>query len=582
MLFVSMYSKVIFSITVLATIALFVPSAFGHGIGGDQAPPISFEGMEVTVRTQLTPADITVGDVDDINMQVRLLDLLTDTDLNKVTYRIEVWRAGDLLARSLFYDKDGRLDVEIRPNTECDQDQLWRCTVIGGSDDPSSPGAKSVQGEQCTDDNLDTCARPTITGPLLEKGGLYNIRIDIEGATSPQSLVAEKLSYQTFVSIAQEQDFIIQTANAEEIPVLVKTYYDEVDNFEYDQDTNAISFDMPFDWTPDYVDTVQVVHEEVRVPKSFLPYAEGTQFKGYVNGIELGHRALLNDPYTYTDQNVIHFLVTKSELNRINEILGPTNYDSGIMQLEMVPLDKPSKSTIEFSLVDLETFEEDVPAKVRLSWDSALGAGQEIPFEFALLTSDDELLKDVRYGYRVIDELENILIRNIGTDEDNRGILSTEGVDVQNILIPDQGITRIDVWIYGTGIDYDTTYQGIGSGLIEIGSGTKSVTTTPSVTTPTSPSVTPANTAIPAWVKGNADLWVKGNIDDATFISAIQFLISQDVIQIPPTTPTQNSGSTAIPEWVKSNAGWWADGTIGDTEFISAIQFLIQQGIISI
>ena len=39
-------------------------------------------------------------------------------------------------------------------------------------------------------------------------------------------------------------------------------------------------FDMPFDWSPDYVDLVQVVHEEVRVPKTFTPYAEGKQFKG--------------------------------------------------------------------------------------------------------------------------------------------------------------------------------------------------------------------------------------------------------------------------------------------------------------
>ena len=88
------------------------------------------------------------------------------------------------------------------------------------------------------------------------------------------------------------------------------------------------------------------------------------------------------------------------------------------------------------------------------------------------------------------------------------------------------------------------------------------------------------STAIPEWVKSNAGWWADGTIGDTEFISAIQFLISQDVIQIPPTTPTQNSGSTAIPEWVKSNAGWWADGTIGDTEFISAIQFLISQGII--
>ncbi len=31
---------------------------------GDQAPPISFGDMEVTVRTQLSPSDITVGEIE--------------------------------------------------------------------------------------------------------------------------------------------------------------------------------------------------------------------------------------------------------------------------------------------------------------------------------------------------------------------------------------------------------------------------------------------------------------------------------------------------------------------------------------
>ena len=162
---------------------------------------------------------------------------------------------------------------------------------------------------------------PQLLDQSSEKGGLYQIRVDIEAATSPKSILAELLSYDTFVSIAQDQDFMIQTANAE-IPVIVKTYYDDVDNFQFDESDNSISFDMPFDWSPDYVDLVQVVHEEVRVPKTFAPYAEGKQFKGYVNGIEVDQRALLNDPYSYDDTNVVHFLITNQELQRINETLG--------------------------------------------------------------------------------------------------------------------------------------------------------------------------------------------------------------------------------------------------------------------
>ena len=59
------------------TVPALLPDVFGHGLGGDQAEPISFEGMEVTVRTDLTPSDITVEDIDDVNMK-RLIPYLID------------------------------------------------------------------------------------------------------------------------------------------------------------------------------------------------------------------------------------------------------------------------------------------------------------------------------------------------------------------------------------------------------------------------------------------------------------------------------------------------------------------------
>lgn len=40
--------------------------------------------------------------------------------------------------------------------------------------------------------------------------------------------------------------------------------------------------------------------------------------------------------------------------------------------------------------------------------------------------------------------------------------------------------------------------------------------------------------------------------------------------------------ANVIPEWVKNNAKWWADGQIGESEFISAMQYLISQDILSI
>ena len=99
----------ILSLIAITAIPFLVDNVFAHGLGGDVAPPLSFGGMEVTVFTQLDPSDITVGKVDSANLSVRFYDTLTDVNLDQVTYRVELWRSGDLLARSLFYDKDGTL-----------------------------------------------------------------------------------------------------------------------------------------------------------------------------------------------------------------------------------------------------------------------------------------------------------------------------------------------------------------------------------------------------------------------------------------------------------------------------------------
>ena len=74
-----MYKITLFlSLIAFCIIPVFISDAFGHGLGGDQAEPLSFGDMEVTVRTELSPSDITVGDIDDINMSVRFFDIITD------------------------------------------------------------------------------------------------------------------------------------------------------------------------------------------------------------------------------------------------------------------------------------------------------------------------------------------------------------------------------------------------------------------------------------------------------------------------------------------------------------------------
>jgi hypothetical protein len=522
-------------------------SAFGHGLGMDMAPPITFEGMQVTILTTLEPRDITVGEVNSANIGVRFYDLLTDKNLNSVTYRVEVWQNGQLHARNLFYDKEGQLDIEVRPVSNCTQSEPWRCTVYYGERDLITNALTKIGN-----------SRPIIQGPIFDKGGLYNIKVVIDGATSPKALIAQPLLFETFVSVAQEQDFIIKTAQAQEIPVVVKTYYDHVDNFKFDASRNAIAFDMPFNWDPSYIEQVQVVHEEIRLPKSFDPYAPGKEIRGYVNGIEVDNRILLVDPYSYEDSNVIHFLVTGVELERINSIQSPEMKKSNVMKFELLPQGSATTNSLEIKL--------DSGAIAKVSWPANYGAGDIVPFEFSFFDNNRKLLKDIHYGYEILDNNGKQITINTGDDPTMPGILASEGISIKNIAIPSQDIYRMRVLILGQGMPLDQKYAGIGQGIIEIGpAGQKQ------------PSIN-----IPPWIKNNAKWWSDGTITDSDFVQGIQYLINQNVIKIPPTSAGTGAVNNVIPPWIKNNAKWWSDGTITDSDFVQGIQYLITNGIIKL
>ena len=489
---------ILFAIVGLSFVPLFVDNVYGHGLGGDMAPPISFAGMDVTVSTILNPSDITVGDVINANMAIRFFDTKTDQNLKSVTYRVEIWRGGELLARNLFYDTDGELNVKLRPKSGCTELESWKCSTYYGFSDPIS-GGLTAQGNEV----------PLIMGPIFDKGGLYNIKVDIEGARSPKTLVAEVLSYDTFVSVAEEKNFLIQTAEAEKVPAIVKTYYDEVKNFRFDSKDNSISFDMPFDWSPDYVKLVPVVHEEIRVPKSFAPYAEGKQFMGLVDGVEVDKRVLLIDPYSYEDTNVIHFLVSGIELQRINEKLGLQHYDKETMSFKLISQSQTTKNSFDIKF--------DSGATATISWDSRYGAGDKIPFEISFFNENGQLLKDVHYGFTITDKNGKELYTNVGTDPKMPGIMASEGIDVQQLTIPLQDIHKINLAIFGQGISYDQKYAGIASGIFEVGPST---------------STKPKEIAIPTWIKNNAKWWSEGTISDQDFVSGIQYLITNSIIKI--------------------------------------------------
>jgi hypothetical protein len=87
---------------------------------------------------------------------------------------------------------------------------------------------------------------------------------------------------------------------------------------------------------------------------------------------------------------------------------------------------------------------------------------------------------------------------------------------------------------------------------------------------------------IPFWIKNSAGWWAEGQLSDSDFVSGIQWLIANGIIEIPYTEQSTETASGEIPDWIKNNAGWWANGNIPDSAFISGLQWLISNGIMKV
>jgi len=88
--------------------------------------------------------------------------------------------------------------------------------------------------------------------------------------------------------------------------------------------------------------------------------------------------------------------------------------------------------------------------------------------------------------------------------------------------------------------------------------------------------------SIPDWIKNVAEFWCNDEIDNASFVEAIQYLIENNVIQVPLSYDSNMNMEQTIPKWIKNNACWWSQGLISDVEFASGLEYLIEQGIVTV
>ena len=154
--------------------------------------------IHVAFHSKPRPNELTLGNFDKVDLRFSFFNS-TLHPLEKVTYRIEFWQSGDLLARNLVYTENHTSVVQVRPVSECTEPELWKCTEYFGTTHPIVQALYALEHP------------PVISGPIFTQVGDHDILISVEGATSPRTVLYDSPLYDFTLNIPKETTFWIDT-----------------------------------------------------------------------------------------------------------------------------------------------------------------------------------------------------------------------------------------------------------------------------------------------------------------------------------------------------------------------------------
>lgn len=416
---------------VFFAVLLSVNLAHAQHHGGSAAPPVSFGGKDVTISAVLDPVDFNPAKDSSAKLNVRFFDSKTNINIERVTYRVQIFSGETLLAAQMFYDNDGELTVKVQPKSGCAEKEVWRCTKFEGNKDPIVPSALESS----------STSTPIMKGPVFDKPGQYTVKVAIIGATNPKTQTAEDIEFETNINIASQQTLSLATLTGK-TPVTVRSFQDEITNLQFTESSGAILFEMPFHW--EHAEHVSMTRVDIEIPKSFVPFQNVKSFKGTINGVTISASGLSFDTYTNKDTNVLRFAVTGTELKMIEKKVA----DKHKMTVQITP---DANTALKSSDIKFSN-----GYKATISYDPRHGTSKDVSFTLAFFDSSGALAKDIRYAYSVLDSTGKEFAVNTGRGGDVLGISLPSGVDSRLITIPSKGTYTLQMYLVGRGmINFD-------------------------------------------------------------------------------------------------------------------------------
>jgi hypothetical protein len=269
-------------------------SAYGHGFGFEVLPSVPVGDHNATLSIFATPPRFDPS-TKEYEMVLNLSDSKTQAVIENVTYLIEVIKDGKTVLKDKFHDDLGNLYLKI---TQTDSDQV---TVIGKQDNKVGWVEK------------DDFNPLRLEGPIFTSSGLYTFNIQILTVDRDDNVLAKPVTLSAAISLPEKTSYEVTTKNEDKNKLGITSYYDVIKDFQYSADLQTVYFSMPFDWNDNVLTQVNVVHEEIHIPKTFLEMV-ATDYNASINGVPLSDKSIQIDDYSEEENRVVHLVITRDQL----------------------------------------------------------------------------------------------------------------------------------------------------------------------------------------------------------------------------------------------------------------------------
>src|SRR5256885_2760402 len=364
-------------------------SAYGDGLASETLPPEMIGNKNVTLSINSTPFSIDIYHTG-TEMNFFVIDADNQQPLPDITISISAFKGDKALFGHIFKSDSGNFLIDTYPQESGDISINEQGGVFSGLLDQHS-------------------GKYDIKGPIFNSGGLYRFKINVLTIGSYDNQISK--SYNAAISIPETVQYKIYDKDYGNQNVTIIAYYDQINNFHYDSAKKSINFVMPFNWSKDNINQVSVVHQELKIPKSFGDFLV-TKYDAYVNGIKLPDNAITIDDYS-SDDRIVHIILYKQEL-----------MDLEVKQQTIKPEIDYSISPSNETGFPIVQFTRNAQFKISLSWDPPkITAGSDTKFNFKILDPYliNQTVSDVGYDFSLIANHKPVFQKSGVTSDSDTG-----------------------------------------------------------------------------------------------------------------------------------------------------------------